>query len=107
LYKPEAEVYYFSAHGVVKASSTYTKPIVVFDASAQTTAGTSLNDILLTGLNLYPMLINVVLSFRMHPIGMYADISKMFQQVGLHPKDRNLNRFLQPSPDGKLLQDMR
>ncbi len=106
LSRPAAEVYYLPAHGVVKASSTSTKLRVVFDASARTTSGTSLNDILLTGPNLYPMLTNVVLSFRMHPIGMSADISKMFRQVGLNPKDRDLHRFLQPSADGKL-QDMR
>ncbi len=106
LSRPAAEVYYLPAHGVVKASSTSTKLRVLFDASARTTSGTSLNDILLTGPNLYPMLTNVVLSFRMHPIGMSADISKMFRQVGLNTKDRDLHRFLQPSADGKL-QDMR
>ncbi len=106
LCKSESDMYYLPAHGVVKASSTSTKLRVVFDASARTTSGTSLNDILLTGPNLYPLLTNIVLSFRMHAIGMSADISKMLRQVGLHPEDRDLHRFLQPGPDGKL-QDMR
>ena len=106
LSRPATEAYYLPAHGVVKASSTSTKLRVVFDASARTTSGTALNDILLSGPNLYPLLTNVVLSFRMHPIGMSADISKMFREVGLHPEDRDLHRFLQSGPDGKL-QDMR
>ena len=57
LLKPAAEVFYLPAHGVVKESSTSTKLRVVFDASARTTSGVALNDILLSGPNL-------VLSFR-------------------------------------------
>ena len=106
LLKPAAEVFYLPAHGVVKEASTSTKLRVVFDASARTTSGIALNDILLSGPNPYPLLTNVVLSFRMHPIGMSADISKMFCQVGVHPDDRDLHRFLQPGPNGKL-RDMR
>ena len=106
LLKPAAEVFYLPAHGVVKEASTSTKLRVVFDAFARTTSGIALNDILLSGPNLYPLLTNVVLSFRMHPIGMSADISKMFRQVGLHPDDRDLHRFLQPGLNGKL-RDMR
>ena len=43
-------------HGVVKDSSTSTKLHIVFDASARTTRGISLNDILLPGPSLYPSL---------------------------------------------------
>ena len=106
LLKPAAEVFYLPAHGVVKESSTSTNLRVVFDASALTTSRVALNDILLSGPNVYPLLTNVVLSFRMHPIGMSADISKMFCQVGLHPDDRDLHRFLLLGPNGKL-RDMR
>ncbi len=85
--KPESSVYYLPSHGVVKLSSTTTKLRVVFDASAKTTSGVCLNDILLSGPNLYPLLTDVILAFRTHVIGMSADISKMFREVELHPND--------------------
>ncbi len=31
----------------------------------------------------------------------------MFREVGLHPDDRDLHRFLQPEPNGGAIQDMR
>ena len=107
LRKPESQCYYLPAHGVVKDSSTTTKLRVVFDASARTTTGVALNDVLLPGPNLYPLLTTVMLAFRMHPIGMSADISKMFRVVGLHLEDRDLHRFLQSGSDGGGLKDMR
>ncbi len=107
LRKPECETFYLPAHGVVKSSSTTTKLRVVFDASAKSSSGVSLNDTLLQGPNLYPLLTSVILAFRSHPIALCADISKMFREVGLHPDDRDLHRFLQPEPNGGAIQDMR
>ena len=105
--KPESSVYYMPSHGVVKLTSTTTKLRVVFDASAKTTSGVCLNDILLPGPNLYPLLTDVILAFRTHVIGMSADISKMFWEVELHPDDRDLHRFLQAAPRGGGVIDMR
>jgi len=107
LRKPECETFYLPAHGVVKNSSTTTKLRIVFDASAKSSTGVSLNDILLPGPNLYPLLTTVILAFRTHPIALCADISKMFREVGLHPEDRDLHRFVQPVSDGKAIRDMR
>ena len=107
LKRPEKECYYLPAHGVVKDPSTTTKLRVVFDASAKTSIGVSLNHILLPGLNLYPLLTCIIISFRMHPIGMSSDISKMFREVGLHPEDRDLHRFIQQVPTEGSLKDMR
>ena len=79
---------------------------MVFDALAKTTSGFSLNDILLPGPNFYPLLTDVILSFRTYAIGMSADISKMFCEVELHEDDRNLHRFLQAAPRGEGKVDM-
>ena len=65
---------YLPMHGVVKASSTTIKLRVVFDASAKSSSGYSLNDQLLPGPNLYPLLSSVINKFRTHRIGMTADI---------------------------------
>ena len=107
LRKPESQSFYLPTHGVVKSSSTTTKLRIVFDASATTSTGISLNDVLLPGPNFYPLLTSVMLAFRTHPIAFCADISKMFREVGLHPEDRDLHRFLQPEPDGGAIRDMR
>ena len=95
LYKSPADSDYLPAHGVVKASSTTTKLQVVFVASAKSASGASLNDMLLPGTNLYPLSTDILISFRMHPIGMSSDISKLFHEVGLHPEDRDLHIYIQ------------
>ncbi len=42
----------------------------------------------------------------MHKIGMSADISKMFREIGLAEPDRDLHRFLHENSDGQI-QDWR
>ena len=66
-------------HGVIKEASTTTKLRVVFDASARTTSGVSLNDQLLSGPNLYPHLTMVIINFRQHRVGMTG---KMLREIG-------------------------
>ena len=80
--------------GILKESSTTTRLRIVFDASAKSTTGNSLNDIMIQGPNFYPLLITVLLRFRQHNIGMSSDISKMFREVGLHSKEQDLHCYL-------------
>lgn len=63
LHKPAEETYYLPMHGVTKEASTSTKLRVVFDASATTSTGVSLNDTLLPGPSLHPLLTAVLTSF--------------------------------------------
>ena len=86
--------YYMPMHGVSKASSTTTRLRVVFDASAKTTTGQSLNDILFNGPTLYPSLDSILIKFRLHKIAVTADVSKMYRAVHLEAGDRDLHRFL-------------
>lgn len=102
LLKQDERVYYMPMHGVVKEASTSTKLRVVFDASAKTSTGSSLNDVLLPGPTLYPLLSDILLRFRDHPIGMTADISKMFREVSLHPDDRDLHRYVTKNKEGQI-----
>ena len=94
--------YYLPVHGVFKQTSTTTKVRPVFDASAKSSNGVSLNDLLHTGPNLYPLLTDVLIRFRSHLIGVSADISKMFREVLLHEGDRDLHRFLIRTSDGQI-----
>ena len=80
---------------------------MVFDASAKTSSGNSLNNILLRGPTQYPLISTVLIKFRQHLIGMSSDISKMFREIGLHEDDRDLHRFVRRIPQTGLLKDWR
>ncbi len=101
LHKPS---YYLPVHGVFKQSSTTTKVRPVFDGSAKTTSGFSLNDTLLPGPNLYPLIMDILIKFRNYQIAFSADIGKMFREISLHPDDRDLHRFLLRAESGKLVE---
>ena len=103
LTKPASDCYYLPMHGVTKQSSSTTKLRVVFDASAKTSTGVSLNDTLLAGPSLYPQLTDILIRFRYHRIAMSSDIGKMFREIALHPDDRDYHRFLMQSSSGQLI----
>lgn len=99
--------FYMPMHVVHKDSSTITKVRAVFDASAKSTTGVSLNDILLVGPTVHPQLIDVLLRFRIHQVALTADVSKMYRAVELIPSDRNLHRFVWRKDQQTPLQDYR
>ncbi len=94
--------YYLPVHGVFKSTSTTTKVRPVFEASAKSSTGVSLNDLLYTGLNHYPLLSDILLRFSTHKIGFSADISKMFREVWLHEDERDFHCFLLRTSDGAI-----
>ena len=94
LEKPTNEIFYLLMHAVRKEHSTTTKVRVVFDASAKSSSGTSVNDILLVGPTIHPPLIDVLLRFRSHRVALTADVSKMYRAIELIPSDRDLHRFV-------------
>lgn len=86
--------YFLPHHAVVKNTSTTTRLRVVFDASAKTTSGVSLNDTLLTGPVVQQDLFSIVTRFRLHNIVFTADIEKMFRQVFIREDDRQYQKIL-------------
>ena len=58
--KPCEDVFYLPMHAVTKQSSTTTQLRVVFDASAKTRSGVSLNDQLLVGPTVHAPLLDVL-----------------------------------------------
>ncbi|XP_037050902.1 uncharacterized protein LOC119084808 isoform X2 [Bradysia coprophila] len=90
----ESTSYYLPHHAVFKPESTTTKTRVVFDASARTTSGLSLNDLLMTGPTLQQDLMSILLRWRTHRISIMADIAKMYRQVVVRKEDRKYQRFL-------------
>ena len=91
LKKPPQETFYLPMHAVRKEESTTTKLRVVFDASAKSSTGVSLNDSLLVGPTVHPSLL---LRFRTHRVALTTDVSKMYRAVELVPADRDLHRFV-------------
>ncbi|XP_011884088.1 PREDICTED: uncharacterized protein LOC105571229 [Vollenhovia emeryi] len=90
----EAECCVLPHQAVVRQESVTTKLRVVFDASAKTTVGTSLNDRLMPGPNLQRELVDIILRFRTHPYVITADIAMMYRQILVNEKDRALQRIL-------------
>lgn len=86
--------YYMPHHCVTRADSETTKLRVVFDASASTTNGLSLNDLQMTGPVIQSDLLSILLRFRKHTYVISADIAKMYRQVLLIPEQRPLQRIL-------------
>ncbi|XP_062556678.1 uncharacterized protein LOC134221499 [Armigeres subalbatus] len=94
------KVYYLPHHAVLKESSTTTKVRVVFDGSASTDSGYSLNDALLKGPIVQDELLSLLVRFRKYEVALVADIEKMYRQVQVHAEDTRLQRiFFRFSPD--------
>ncbi|XP_029169277.1 uncharacterized protein LOC114939201 [Nylanderia fulva] len=73
--------YYLPHHAVIKATSATTKTRVVFDASAKSSKGISLNDTLMVGPTIQLKLFKHLVRFRTFKYVLTADIAKMYQQV--------------------------
>ena len=84
--------YYMPHHAVIKSDSSTTKVRVVFDASAKSSNGLSLNDTLMAGPTIQDKLFGHLLRFREHVYVLSADIAKMYRPVIVHPEDRRFQR---------------
>ncbi|GFU77929.1 integrase catalytic domain-containing protein [Trichonephila clavipes] len=85
---------YIPHHSVYKPDKTSTPLRVVFDASAKTTSGFSLNSILLNGGIIQQDLFSIVSRFRKHEYAFSADIKKMYRQILVDPNQRDLQRIM-------------
>jgi len=91
----ENESCYYTPHqAVIRPESTTTKLRVVYDASATTSNGKSLNDNLLPGRKLQQDLPGIIVRFRLHEVVFTADIKQMFRQIMVTPEHRSYQRLL-------------
>lgn len=88
------EKFYLPHHAVFKESSTTTKMRIVFDGSAKTSSGVSLNEIFLTGPKLQQSLFHILIRWRKHKIVLTADIEKMYRQITVNEKFQNYQRIV-------------
>ncbi|XP_033194905.2 uncharacterized protein LOC117159296 [Bombus vancouverensis nearcticus] len=84
---------YVSHHAVIKADSV-PKVRVVFDASARSSSGKSLNDLLIIGPTIQDDLFALIIRFRTYKYVFAADIAKMYRQINIHPEDRRYHKIL-------------
>lgn len=85
---------YLPHHAVRKESSTTTKLKVVYNASAPTSNGISLNHNLMCGPIIQRDLFSIILQFREFQYALNADITKMYRQIWVHPNDTNYQLIL-------------
>lgn len=96
---------YIPHHAVVREDSTTTHLRVVFNASSSTTNGSSLNDHLLAGPKLQTELPAVILQWQKSKYVYTADITKMYRQILVDPRDTKYQKILwkeRPSDAPKL-----
>ena len=107
LEKPCELVFYLPHHSVVKEDSTTTKLRVVFDGSAKSQSGTSLNESLMVGSITQPDLLSTLMRFRFHRVAISGDVAKMYRQIGLDTNDRDFHRILWRDNSTEPLQHLR
>ena len=87
----EEEVHDLPHHAVIQRDRETTKLRIVYDGSAKPPEPTnSLNDCLETGPNYTSQLFDTLVNFRLHKIGLTADIEKAFLMVGINERDRDM-----------------
>ncbi|XP_066939743.1 uncharacterized protein [Macrobrachium rosenbergii] len=86
-------IYYLPHCPVIRGISNSTKVRPVFDASAVSYNGISLNDCLEWGPSLNPDL-EVLIRFRRWKVALTADITKAFLQIKVQREDQDVHRFL-------------
>lgn len=90
----EEEGYFLPHHAVIKESSATTKVRVVYDGSANSSTGVSLNHTLKVGPTIQQTLFEIVIRSRKHEVVLIADIEKMFRMIKMHEDDRKFKRIL-------------
>ena len=87
-------VSYQPHHAVIKEDRESTKVRLVFDGSCSDEGKESINDKLLKGPALQPLLVDILIRFRIHKITLNADIRKMYLNISINEEDRNSLRFV-------------
>ena len=91
--KYDGPVHYTTHHEVFNEGSAST-PVRIVSNSSLKYEGVSHNDILMKGPNCLNDLYSIVLRFRVHPIAIVGDISKMYHSVATTEKEKHLRRVL-------------
>ncbi|XP_055686927.1 uncharacterized protein LOC129792164 [Lutzomyia longipalpis] len=86
--------YYLPHHAVVKLHAISTKLRIVFNGSAISQTGRSLNHCLRIGPVVQPPLVEILWRFRIHQFALTCDVVKMYLQILMCPEHRDYVRFM-------------
>lgn len=86
----ETQLHYFVPHHAIDNG----KFRVVFDGSSIASSGQAFNDIQLLGERLQDDLMDILLRFRLHRVGLVADIKQMYRQICVPQAQQNLQLIL-------------
>ena len=100
---PNSSKYYLPHHAVEKESTT-TKLRVVMNASAKSSTGVTLNQLLAVGPTLQDQLVCHLVRYRFHRVALSGDISKMYRQIALNDKDKKFHLFLWRDTPGERIR---
>lgn len=87
----ESESGYYTPHHGVLSSKKFR---IVFNASALTTSGISLNEAQLVGPKLQRDIFDILLEFRQGKYGKTGDIAKMYRQILVHKDDLKYQKII-------------
>ncbi|KAL4135937.1 hypothetical protein QTP88_007514 [Uroleucon formosanum] len=97
--------YFIPHHAVYRPAIDENKIRVVFDASAQSSRGPSLNNCLFTGPKLQQDIVDILTRFRVPKYVFTTDICKMYRQILILPEYRQFQHILwRPSPHDELVE---
>ncbi|CAA9994195.1 unnamed protein product, partial [Nesidiocoris tenuis] len=95
--------YHVPHHAVMKPDSTSTPLRIVWNMSAPTSTGCSLNDLLHIGPKLQSDIFRILLNFRLFRVALSSDVRQMYLRILVRPQDRRFQRFIwRFSPDDDL-----
>lgn len=86
----EEDGYYTPHHGVFSSN----KFRIVFNASATTTSGISLNEAQMVGAKLQRDIFDILVDFRKGKYGYTGDIEKMYRQILVDERDRKYQKII-------------
>ena len=90
----DTAVHYLPHRPVVKENKTSTKVRIVYNGSSKLSKELpSLNDCLMKGPSMNPLILELLLRFRLNPTAFVCDIKKAFLQIGIKQSERDLLRF--------------
>ncbi|CAK1593694.1 unnamed protein product [Parnassius mnemosyne] len=86
--------FYMPHHAVLREDKLSTRIRPVLDASAKSSSGFSLNDLLYAGPKLQRDLFTILMNMRLLPVAITADVRQMYLRIGVRKQDRRFQRIL-------------